>query len=321
METHGAPYQLVHRADLHSALLDAAKRVGVTILSNKQVVDYDFDAPSATTAGGEIFRADLLIAADGIKSISRPLMTGNTHKPRDTGDVAYRILLPGETLRRDPDLIGLLDDPCVNVWCGPGAHFIGYPIRQGELFNIVICSTTKSEFTDEIWVVEGDNRELRERFSSWEPRVTKLCALAENFMKWRLCDVPNVPTWVHSSGKACLLGDSCHPMLPYLAQSAAQAFEDAASLRRCLSEAHDIKTALQRYQDIRMARVMLVQAKTREHQHIWHVPDGMDQLARDDLMGRDVEENPVFWGHTERQKWLFGHDPEILDKEGANRRE
>lgn len=318
METHGAPYHLVHRADLHLALLDAARRAGVQVLSNKRVVDYNFDAPTATTAEGETFGADLLIAADGIKSFTRPLITGNADKPRDTGDVAYRILLPGETLRQDPELSGLLDDPCITSWCGPGAHFIGYPIREGELYNVVICSTTYSEMTDEAWVVEGDNRELQERFSSWEPRVTKLCSLAQNFMKWRLCDVPNVSTWVHPSGKACLLGDSCHPMLPYLAQGATQAFEDAASLRRCLADSDDIKTALRRYQDIRMPRVTLVQAKTREHQYIWHVADGKEQLARDGLMGKDADENPVFWGHTERQKWLFGHDAEILDKEGAN---
>ncbi|KAI0376737.1 salicylate hydroxylase [Hypomontagnella monticulosa] len=318
VETHGAPYYLVHRADLHEALLTAARRAGVEVLNQKRVVSYDFDAPSATTQSGEVYTADLVIGADGIKSIARPLLTGQPDIPRDTGDVAYRILIPGEKLLADPELADLITDPCTTSWCGPDAHLVGYPIRNGELYNIVVCATSYNETTDEVWVIKGDNRELCNRFAKWEPRVQKLCALTGDFMKWRLCDLPDLKRWVHPSGKAVLLGDSCHPMLPYLAQGAAQSFEDAAALRQCLAMDLDLKNALERYEAARKPRATLVQAKTREHQYILHIEDGEEQKLRDQKLQVNGEENPVFWGHDERRKWLFSHDAEVLAKEGAN---
>lgn len=319
VETHGAPYYLVHRADLHAALLEAAKKAGVEILNNKRVVSYDFEAPSATTEDGEVFAADLVICADGIKSVARPLLTGRPDIPRDTGDVAYRILIPGEKLLADNDLADLINDPCTTSWCGPDAHLVGYPIRNGEMYNVVVCATSYNETTDEVWVVKGDNRELCSRFSKWESRVRKLCELTGEFMKWRLCDLPNLTRWVHPSGKAVLLGDSCHPMLPYLAQGAAQCFEDAAVLRQCLDLDIPLKESLKCYEEIRMPRASLIQAKTREHQYILHIEDGAEQRERDEKIKISNEQNPIFWGYDDRRKWLFSHDAELLNHEGTAR--
>lgn len=254
----------------------------------------------------------------GVKSLARPLLTGQPDIPRDTGDVAYRILIPGKDLLADSDLADLITDPGTTSWCGPDAHIVGYPIRDGELYNIVVCATSQGETTDEVWVVKGDNHELCQRFSQWEPRVQKLCALTRDFMKWRLCDLPILSTWVHPSGKACLLGDSCHPMLPYLAQGAAQAAEDAAALRQCLAQNEDMHAALKQYEAVRRPRASRVQAKTREHQYILHIPDGEEQQVRDGRMKMNAEINPVFWGFDERRDWLFGHDAEVLGQEGAN---
>ncbi|KAH6897068.1 salicylate hydroxylase [Thelonectria olida] len=318
VETHGAPYYLVHRADLHAGLLEAATRAGVKVLTKKRVVEYDFDAPSVTTQDGQVFKAHLVVAADGIKSIARPLLTGEPDIPRDTGDVAYRILIPGEKLLADPQLASLITDPCTTSWCGPDAHLVGYPIRNGELYNIVVCATSYNETSDDVWVIKGDNVELCDRFGRWEPRVQKLCALTGDFRKWRLCDLPVLTRWVHPSGKAALLGDSCHPMLPYLAQGAAQAFEDAATLRQCLALDVDLKAALAKYESVRVPRASLVQEKTREHQYILHIEDGEEQAVRDEQMQLNSEENPVFWGYEDRRKWLFSHDAEVLDTEGAN---
>lgn len=311
---YGAPYYFVHRHDFHAILLEAALNAGVKIFKDKPVVSYDFSVPSATTAGGEVWKADLIIAADGIKSITRPLLTGQPDKPRDTGDVAYRILVPGSELLADPELSSLITDPVTTSWCGPEGHVVGYPIRNGELYNIVVCVTSKQgETTDEVWVVKGDNKELCERFKDWEPRVRKLCALTKDFMKWRLCDLPELSTWVHPSGKACLLGDSCHPMLPYLAQGAAQAVEDAAVLRQCLKREDNLSTALKTYERIRRPRATLIVGQTRRHQYILHVDDGEEQKERDKKLARNWEENPIFWGYDQRMKWLFGYDAERMD--------
>ncbi|KAI9900376.1 hypothetical protein N3K66_004638 [Trichothecium roseum] len=321
VEKHGAPYYLVHRADLHTSLVEAAIRAGVTIHNDKRVVAYDFDAPSATTQAGETFSADLVLGADGIKSIARPLLTGQPDVPRDTGDVAYRILIDGQKLLDDPDLASLITDPCTTSWCGPEAHLVGYPIRDGELYNIVVCATSHNETTDEVWVIKGDNRELRERFGSWEPRMRKLCALTGDFMKWRLCDLPILSRWVSASGKVALIGDSCHPMLPYLAQGAAQSFEDAAALRQCLALDIDLADALAKYESVRAPRASLIQSKTREHQYILHIDDGPEQEERDRRMRENSENNPVFWGHDERRDWLFSHDAENIWSEGDNWKE
>ena len=317
-ETYGAPYYLVHRADLHSGLLQAVKKSGVTILTKKRVVSYDFEAPSCTTIDGETFTADLIIGADGIKSVARPLLTGKPDVPRFTGDVAYRILLPAEKLLADPELASLITDPCTTSWCGPGAHLVGYPIRNSEIYNLVVCATSPNETSDQVWVIKGDNHELCQRFDDWESRVRKLCAMSPDFMKWRLCDLPILSRWVHPSGKVALLGDSCHPMLPYLAQGAAQSFEDAATLRQCLALDTDMTSALKQYEEIRMPRASLIQAKTREHQYILHIDDGEEQIARDAQMRLNAEENPVFWGFDRRRKWLFNHDAEVLGKQGPS---
>lgn len=265
----------------------------------------------------------IALTALGIKSLARPALTGQEDVPRDTGDVAYRILIPGKDLLADPDLANLITDPCTTSWCGPDAHLVGYPIRNGELYNIVVCATSYNETSDEAWVVQGSPLDLLERFSSWEPRVQKLCKLTPQFMKWRLCDLPILSRWVHPSGKAALLGDSCHPMLPYLAQGAAQAVEDAAALRQCLASASaagadGLKQALLKYESIRLPRASLVQQKTREHQYILHVDDGETQKQRDVTMKVNGQENPVFWGDDRRRMWLFSHDAENVESEGAN---
>ena len=111
-------------------------------------------------------------------------------------------------------------------------------------------------------------------------------------------------------------------MLPYLAQGAAQSFEDAAVLRQCLAQPDvDIATALEQYESIREPRVSIVQAKTREHQHILHVYDGEEQQERDEKLKLNTSENPVFWGFDDRRNWLFGHDAEVIKKTGANWKE
>ncbi|KAF5010116.1 hypothetical protein FDECE_3702 [Fusarium decemcellulare] len=314
----GGSYLMVHRADYHSVLLAKALELGVAVRGSSKVDGYNFDVPEAILDTGEKFSADVLVVADGVQSKARELFQGHPLPATDTGDISYRILIPGQDMLADPDLRDLVSQPWVTSWCGPGAHVIGYPVRGGEIYNVVCCASEVTmrdqKFdTGETKLVISDNEELVRRFAGWEPRVRKIIDKAgKDFLKWRLFDLEMVDNWVHSSGKAVLLGDAVHPMLPYMASGAAMACEDAAALRRVLKTAtkDTIPAALKQYQKSRQSHASMVQQSGRKLQATYHLPDGEAQRERDYWIKKDDERNPIFWGFKERRYRLFGHDAE-----------
>lgn len=166
---------------------------------------------------------------------------------------------------------------------------------------------------NETKLVIDDNAELVERFAQWEPRVRKLAALTgKGFLKWRLYDLDMVDHWAHPSGKAVLLGDASHPMLPYMASGAAMACEDAAVLRKSLQGATPatLGGAIKTYERVRQPRASALQKWGRQLQAAYHLPDGPLQKERDAAMVQVNEHNSIYWGHKERRDWLFCHDAE-----------
>ncbi|RFU32114.1 hypothetical protein B7463_g4229, partial [Scytalidium lignicola] len=317
----GGSYLMVHRADYHSVLLEKAFSLGVDIRKKSKVDVYDWDKPAVKLESGEWVNGDLIIVADGVLSTARKQVLGHELPPIDTGDISYRILIPGSVMLADPELRDLVSQPWVSSWCGPDAHVIGYPVRGGEIYNVVCCCAARSmkdapHTGNETKIVIQSNEELIRRFADWEPRVKKIVSLiGEDFLKWRLMDLDLVDRWYHPSGKAALLGDACHPMLPYMASGAAMATEDATVLRGILKHAtrETIPKALEKYQKIRQPRASILQKAGRGLQYTYHLPDGEEQKARDEIMVKDVESNPIFWGFYERRKWLFGYDAEKLE--------
>jgi salicylate hydroxylase len=312
---YGAPYYFIHRADLVDALRDAAdKNSNITVKMDSKVVEYDFDAPAAKTEIGIWFRADLVICADGIKSAVREAINGKSCDPIDTGDVAYRILVPVKPLLDDPSMRHFVTEPWAVHWMGPEAHAVGYPLRGGELYNVIIDITHRTDLGEPVgedeWKSQRDNRELVERFKEWCEPVRKLCGLTGQYLKWRLADFDQLERWVHPSGKVALLGDACHPMMPYMAQGAAQAAEDAATLAAVLRREGSIQDALSEYERWRKPRAAYVARNTRVLQEWLHLYDGPHRDRRDKLMKRGDTMNPIFWGHSVRRDWLFGHDAE-----------
>lgn len=220
---YGAPYYFIHRADLIAALVTAVeKHKNIELRMSTRVAEYDFDSPSLTTTTGEKLTADLIICADGIKSAVRTAINGRSVDPVDTGDVAYRILVPTETLLTDPEMAPYVKEPWAVHWMGPEGHAVGYPLRGGALYNIIIDVTHGTDLGKPIgldeWRNEADSGHLVERFADWCSPVRKLCRLTGTYLKWKLADFDSLEHWVHPSGKVTLLGDACHPMMPYMAQ-------------------------------------------------------------------------------------------------------
>lgn len=219
---YGAPYYFTHRADLVRLLASTAQASErITIRMASRVRDYDLDAPSVTLENDEVLTGDLIICADGIKSSIRHRINRRPLPPQDTGDVAYRILVPSGPMLADPEMAPLVREPWAVHWMGPEGHAVGYPLRGGELYNIIIDVTHSSDLGEplpedggQVWKSARSNDELVERFKNWCPQVQKLCAMTGEYLKWKLADFDMLDHWISESGKACLLGDACHPMMP-----------------------------------------------------------------------------------------------------------
>jgi salicylate hydroxylase len=216
---YGAPYYFLHRADLMNLLLETAQaRSNIEIRFGCKVVDYDFEAPKVTLEDGQTVAGDLIVGCDGIKSIVRDKVNDKPCPPLDTGDVAYRILVPAAPLRDNPATKHLITDAWATHWIGPSAHAVGYPLRGGELYNIIIDITHDTDpspplsFSD--WMQKHSNGELLDRFSDWCPEVSAILSLTGTYLKWKLADFDQLDTWIHKSNRALLLGDACHPMMP-----------------------------------------------------------------------------------------------------------
>jgi len=324
---YGSHYYHVHRADFHRMLYDLAQGSGVKIRLNCTVVKIDPYAPSCTLQTGETVLSDVLIGADGVKSMIREVVIGREDKPMPTGDAAYRALLPTELLLKDPDLAPFVTEPQMTIWMGPKRHIVAYCVRGKREFNIVLAHPDDGSV--ESWTAEGSADKMRSDFDGWEPRVQKLLQLVPSTLKWRLMDRLPLDKWVHDSGKVVLLGDSCHPMLPYRAQGAAMAIEDAAFLGNIFSRLQDksqIPILLRGYEAARYPRTTEVQGSARLNQKINHLVDGPEQEARDATMKAAMDQPGANqdqwnqWSDKKKSDALYGYDADAAADQFWNER-
>lgn len=292
--SHGAPYYHVHRADLHKMVYDLASsspRVKLRLASTVKSVDPTPNPQvSVTLTTGEVIYGDLIIGADGVKSIVRNVVVGRPDYAEPTGDAAYRAIIPTEVMLNDPELKPFVDTPEMTAWMGPNRHVMTYCIRNKKEYNLVMIHPDDGSV--ESWTAEGSADKLRADFEDYDPRIRKLLSHVAVTLKWRLMDRKPLETWVHADGRVVLLGDSCHPMLPYRAQGAAMAFEDAAvlgSLFSHLTHPAQIHPLLKAYEKLRHTRTAKTQASSRMNQRVFHLPDGPEQRARDALMREAME--------------------------------
>jgi len=237
-------YYFVHRADLISVLEQGARVAGVEIelgVTVERVADaHNGDAPVAYLSDGGERRADIIIGADGLNSKVRMVMNGS-EEPFFTGQVAWRAVIPN-TIGRGPE---------AHLHMGPGRHMVSYPLRDRSLLNIVAVEERRG-WVAEGWHLRDDPNNLRAAFAEFGPEVQTMLGAVEETFLWGLFRHPVAMQW---HGKAlALLGDAAHPTLPFMAQGAAMAMEDAWVLADSLAGARDIPEGLAQYQVRRRKR-------------------------------------------------------------------
>ncbi len=269
LQKYGMPYYHIHRGDLLRILVDAATKSPEIELHVNAAVQSFHDTESGQDSdvtirvGETIRKGDLLIGADGIRSVVRTGLWGEQN-PRYTGNVAWRAMVPVERLPR-----GLIR-PMSTAWWGPNKHFVHYYVRRGEYVNCV-CVVEKAGWDVESWTEHGDYEELKADFNGWHSDVQQLIDKAnkDSLYKWALYDRQPMQKW--GRGSVTLLGDACHPTLPFMAQGAAMAIEDGAVLAECLVSTDDIPTGLQRYEDLRRDRTASIQNGSRRNATVFHL--------------------------------------------------
>lgn len=276
-QKYAADYLHIHRADLHSILLNTCEKQKVSIYLGQAVKGYQQSTQGLTIQleSGTSLVADLLIGADGIKSKVQACMFGQT-SAQFTGQVAWRGVVAANKLPQ-----GLIK-PNANLWVGPGKHFVSYYLRGGDLVNFVAVQE-RTDWQKESWNEPGNINELRDTFDGWHPEVTELLAAAEQCFLWALFDRPPLNQWTDQN--VALLGDACHPMLPFLAQGAAMAIEDSYALAHCLATDNNTPTALKAYQELRLTRTSDIQLNARKNASLYHMSSPIEKAKLTVLSG------------------------------------
>jgi len=292
-ERFGQPYAVTHRADIHGTFLKACQDSNLITLENSRRVDSYEDHGDAITVvldDGERAKGRALIGCDGMWSKIRDRIVGDG-KPRVSGHIAYRAVLKREQVPED------LWRPDVILWAGPRTHFVHYPLRRGELYNLV--AVFHSDHYEEGWNTEGSTELLWEHFKGQRPEVLRMLERIETWRMWVLCDREPVKDW--SNGRVTLLGDAAHPMLQYLAQGACMATEDAVVLAdKVAASPEDLPGAFTAYQQDRYLRTGRVQIMARVYGDFYHARGVTAELRDLALAARTPEQS------YEGIAWLYG---------------
>ena len=298
VEAFGFPHYQTHRADLLAALVSALPAERLHVRHRFQSLEDRGDRVEVAFTDGTVVEVDVLIGADGIHSDVRAALFG-PEDPVFTGCAAYRGLVPAERLQH------LELEVTAQVWMGPGAHFVHYFVQQRRLVNFVAIFEQEA-WTRESWTDRGEVADALEAFEGWHPQLREIMRAVDETFIWALFDRPPLPRW--SRGRATLLGDASHPMLPFMAQGAAQSLEDGATLTACLEhDAPDVPAALRRYETLRLPRASRIQAMSTENKTRFHLPDGPEQQARDEWMATGSTD----WA-IKAVEWIYAHDARRL---------
>lgn len=289
---YGDDMYTVHRADLLDSVKCAVPADAVRLGKRLDACSVSANGVRLDFADGERAEADVLIGADGIHSVIRAALT-EPAPPAHSGMCAFRALVPAAAA---PDLARR---PAQVVWLGPGRHVVHYPVSAGEMINLVAIAPA-GDYVTESWTATATVEEFLAEFEGWDDRLLNLIKAAGTPGRWALLMRQPLPWWTRD--RVTLLGDAAHPMLPFLGQGAAQAFEDAAVLAHCLAANQgNPALALRRYESGRLARASQVQQGSHARADFNHLPDGPEQRARDESLRAA---DPLA-----ANAWIYAHDP------------
>jgi len=296
---YGAPYWVVHRGDLQAALLDAVgANPDITLRLHARVEDFAVHANGVTvelrTASGlDDEHGIAFIGADGLWSAVRTRL-GDRKLPRFAHRTAWRAMLPTRLLMPE------FREPVVSLWLGPNAHLVLYPVNGGATLNVV--AIVRDDWHEPGWSATGTREELLAHYARWPRRIHNLLGLPDHWLKWALYDRARLRRW--GQGPVTLLGDAAHPMLPFLAQGAAMAIEDASVLAEHLGRIPDQPgKALRKYERQRARRTARVQRAARWNGRVYHFKGPAAFLRNRALRNRGGE------SLLSRYDWLYGWRP------------
>lgn len=293
-QAHGAPYFQIHRADLHRALQAAVQRLSpgcVTLNARATRIDDTPDGVKVAFDGAPAVQAELLLGADGIKSVVRQHVIG-ADAPRFTGQVAWRCTVPIERIAPE-----LRTDIVSTLWCGPHNHAVMYYLRGGRVLNFVGCVERADE--EESWTTRRPWAELDADYRGWHPMVRAVIDTVDRDQCFRWALNNREPSLQWSRGHCTLLGDAVHATLPYMAQGAAMAIEDAAVLARALALEGPLAERLRRFEQHRAPRTARVVHESSEMGELYHISDAAQM--RQAFHDRNI-------AHS-RNEWLYPYDP------------
>ncbi|KAI1628322.1 putative salicylate hydroxylase [Exophiala viscosa] len=314
---YGSPWFVIHRADYHEVMLDEAKRLGVEIRLGCNVESLDFGHTEVVLDHGERLNADVIVGADGLWSTTRETLLERPSPPHETGDLAYRATLTRQQMLEldEPRATEWCGREVVNVWFGPEKHCIIYPIRGGETFNMVL--TRPDDLPAGVRTAQGSLEEMRKSFEGWDYLLTKMLSKVDSVLKWKLCHHEELEKWVR--GSVVLLGDACHPTLPYQGQGAAMAVEDGATLGRLLgllnshqkplgSSIENTREILNLYETLRKSRTTMNVRGAAENKFWYHLSDGPMQERRDRALAGTSDDTDWCWVKETYSRELLGFD-------------
>lgn len=295
---YGYPYLTVYRPDLLETLVNAAREIKPDVFHlGKTVTDIEQDEKSATLIlqDGSSATGDILIGADGIKSTIRRQLWG-PDAPKFSGMMAWRAVIPMHNLPSHMQvMVG-------STWIGPGQHLVNYPLRNGTLMNFV-GTVERPDWKVESWTIEGTTEECLNDYSGWHEDVQSLIKSAPKLLKWAFGERVPMKKW--SKNRISLMGDACHPTLPFLAQGAVMAIEDAVVLSRCLEKYRDDpKIALLTYERSRTDRTSKTVTEARKNTDRFHSAELVNKERAEKYLQKEMGEAPI----RDRYNWLYQYD-------------